>query len=162
MQKANSAAHTKWLCKYHIVFTPKYRRKIIYNQYKKDLAQILHDLCAYKGVEIIEGHLMPDYVHMLVGIPPKISVSSFIGYLKGKSSLMMFNRYANLKYRYFLPELGGTKRPEKHRILLHLYGGYLCSRTGGQRKLRCRKFANDLRRRAVISGLFLMSVRMRV
>ena len=162
MQKANSAAHTKWLCKYHIVFTPKYRRKIIYNQYKKDLAQILHDLCAYKGVEIIEGHLMPDYVHMLVGIPPKISVSSFIGYLKGKSSLMMFNRHANLKYRYFLPEHGRAKRPEKHRILLHLYGGYLCSRAGGQRKLRCRQFANDLQRRAVISGLFLMPVRMRI
>ena len=123
MPKANSAAHTKWLCKYHIVFTPKYRRKIIYNQYKKDLAQILHDLCAYKGVEIIEGHLMPDYMHMLVSIPPTISVSSFMGYLKGKSSLMMFNRHANLKYRYFLSELGGTKRPEKHRILLYLYGG---------------------------------------
>ncbi len=132
MPKANSAAHTKWLCKYHIVFTPKYRRKIIYNQYKKDLAQILHDLCAYKGVEIIEGHLMPDHVHMLVSIPPKISVSSFIGYLKGKSSLMMFNRHANLKYRYFLPELGGTKRPEKHRILLHLYGGiYVPEPAGG-------------------------------
>ncbi len=100
MPKANSAAHTKWLCKYHIVFTPKYRRKIIYNQYKKDLAQILHDLCAYKGVEIIEGHLMPDHVHMLVSIPPKISVSSFMGYLKGKSSLMMFDRHANLKYKF--------------------------------------------------------------
>ena len=100
MSKANSAAHTKWLCKYHIVFTPKYRRKIIYNQYKKDLAQILHDLCAYKGVEIIEGHLMPDHVHMLVSIPPKISVSSFMGYLKGKSSLMMFDRHANLKYKF--------------------------------------------------------------
>ena len=98
----------------------------------QDLAQILHDLCAYKGVEIIEGHLMPDYVHMLVGIPPKISVSSFIGYLKGKSSLMMFNRHANLKYRYFLPELGGTKRPEKHRILLYLYGGiYVPEPAGG-------------------------------
>lgn len=106
--------------------------KIIYNQYKKDLAQILHDLCAYKGVEIIEGHLMPDYVHMLVGISPKISVSSFIGYLKGKSSLMMFNRHANLKYRYFLPELGGTKRPEKHRNLLYLYGSiYVPEPAGG-------------------------------
>ena len=100
MPKANSAAHTKWLCKYHIVFTPKYRRKIIYNQYKKDVAKILHDLCAYKGVEIIEGHLMPDHVHMLVSIPPKISVSSFMGYLKGKSSLMMFDRHANLKYKF--------------------------------------------------------------
>ena len=133
MPKANSAAHTKWLCKYHIVFTPKYRRKIIYNQYKKDLAQILYDLCAYKGVEIIEGHLMPDHVHMLVSIPPKISVSSFMGYLKGKSSLMMFNRYANLKYRYFLPELGGTKRPEKHRILLYLYGGIYVPEPAGSR-----------------------------
>ena len=100
MPKANSAAHTKWLCKYHIVFTPKYRRKIIYNQYKKDLAQILHDLCAYKGVEIIEGHLMPDHVHMPVSISPKIRVSSFMGYLKGKSSLMMFDRHANLKYKF--------------------------------------------------------------
>ena len=100
MPKANSSAHTKWLCKYHIVFTPKYRRKIIYNQYKKDLAEIIHDLCAYKGVEIIEGHLMSDHVHMLVSIPPKISVSSFMGYLKGKSSLMMFDRHANLKYKF--------------------------------------------------------------
>ena len=75
---------------------------------------------------------MPDYVHMLVGIPPKISVSSFIGYLKGKSSLMMFNRHANLKYRYFLPEHGRAKRPEKHRILLHLYGGiYVPEPAGG-------------------------------
>ena len=98
--KANALAHTKWLCKYHIVFTPKYRRKIIYNQSKKDLAQILHDLCAYKGVEIIEGHLMPDHVHMLVSIPPKYSVSQFMGYLKGKSALMMFDRHANLKYKF--------------------------------------------------------------
>lgn len=100
MPKANSEAHTKWLCKYHIVFTPKYRRKKIYNQYKKDLAEILHDLCAYKGVEIIEGHLMPDHVYMLVSIPPKISVTSFMGYIKGKSSLMMFDRHANLKYKF--------------------------------------------------------------
>ena len=100
MPKANSAAHTKWLCKYHIVFTPEYRRKIICNQCKKDLAQIFHDFCAYKGVEIIEGHLMPDHVHMLVSISPKISVSSFMGYLKGQSSLMMFDWHANLKYKF--------------------------------------------------------------
>ena len=98
--QANSLAHTKWLCKYHIVFTPKYRRKIIYNQYKQDLAEILHQLCAYKGVTIIEGHLMPDHVHILVSIPPKISVASFMGYLKGKSALMMFDRHANLKYKF--------------------------------------------------------------
>ena len=80
--------------------TPKYRRKIVYNQYKADLRDILKQLCSYKGVEILEGHLMPDHVHMLVSIPPKISVSSFMGYLKGKSALMMFDRHANLKYKF--------------------------------------------------------------
>ena len=79
---------------------PKYRRKIVYNQYKSDLRDILKQLCSYKGVEILEGHLMPDHVHMLVSIPPKISVSSFMGYLKGKSALMMFDRHANLKYKF--------------------------------------------------------------
>ena len=85
--KSNDLAHTKWMCKYHIVFTPKYRRKIIYNQLKEDIRDILKQLCAYKGVEIIEGHLMPAHIHMLVSIPPKMSVSSFMGYLKGKSAL---------------------------------------------------------------------------
>ena len=98
--KANSLAHTKWLCKYHIVFTPKYRRKVIYNKYREDLREILKMLCDWKGVEMLEGHLMPDHIHMLVSIPPKISVSSFMGYLKGKSSLLMFDRHANLKYKY--------------------------------------------------------------
>ena len=98
--KANSLAHTKWLCKYHIVFTPKYRRKVIYNKYREDLREILKMLCDWKGVDILEGHLMPDHIHMLVSIPPKISVSSFMGYLKGKSSLLMFDRHANLKYKY--------------------------------------------------------------
>ena len=99
-KKSTDLAHTKWLCKYHIVFTPKYRRKIIYNQYKEDLRDILKQLCSYKGVEILEGHLMPDHIHMLVSIPPKYSVSSFMGYLKGKSALMMFDRHANLKYKF--------------------------------------------------------------
>ena len=99
-QKANSLAHTKWMCKYHIVFTPKYRRKVIYNQLRKDIGEILRTLCRYKGVEIIEGHLMSDHVHMLVMIPPKESVSKFMGYLKGKSALMIFDRHANLKYKY--------------------------------------------------------------
>ena len=96
----NSLAHTKWMCKYHIVFAPKYRRKIIYNQYKESIGEILRQLCGYKGVEIIEGHLMVDHVHMLVSIPPKISVSSFMGYLKGKSALMIFDKHANLKYKF--------------------------------------------------------------
>ena len=98
--KANSLARTRWMCKYHIVFTPKYRRKIIYNQYRTSLKEILCQLCKYKGVEIIEGHMMPDYIHLLVSIPPKQSVSSFMGYLKGKSALMMFDNHANLKYKF--------------------------------------------------------------
>ena len=96
----NSLSHTKWMCKYHIVFTPKYRRKAIYAQYRDSVGQILRQLCKYKGVEIIEGHLMPDHVHILVSIPPKYSVSQFMGYLKGKSSLMMFDKHANLKYKF--------------------------------------------------------------
>ena len=96
----DSLSHTKWLCKYHIVFTPKYRRKAIYGQYKESIGQILRQLCNYKGVEIVEGHLMPDHVHMLVSIPPKYSVSQFMGYLKGKSSLMIFDKHANLKYKF--------------------------------------------------------------
>ena len=95
-----SLAHTKWMCKYHIIFTPKFRRKVIYNQYKQSIKEIIIALCKYKGVEIIEGHLMPDHIHMLVSIPPKISVASFMGYLKGKSALMIFERHANLKYKF--------------------------------------------------------------
>ncbi|GAQ25833.1 transposase [Tepidanaerobacter syntrophicus] len=89
----NTLTHTKWNCKYHIVFAPKYRRQIIYGK-------ILRKLCEYKGVEIIEANACPDHIHMLVSIPPKLSVSSFMGCLKGKSSLMIFDRHANLKYRY--------------------------------------------------------------
>ena len=96
----DSLSHTKWLCKYHIVFTPKYRRKAIYGQCKESIGQILRQLCNYKGVEIIEGHLMPDHIHMLVSIPPKYSVSQFMGYLKGKGSLMIFDKHANLKYKF--------------------------------------------------------------
>ena len=99
-QKAYSLSHTKWMCKHHIVFTPRYRRKVIYNQVRKDIGEILRKLCEYKGVEIIEGRLMPDHVRMLVAVPPKISVSSFMGYLKGKSSLMIFDRHANMKYKF--------------------------------------------------------------
>ena len=98
--KSNSLAHTKWMCKYHIVFIPKYRRKAIYGVYKESIRDILKQLCRYKGVEILEGHLMDDHVHMLVSIPPKISVSQFMGYLKGKSALMIFDKHANLKYKF--------------------------------------------------------------
>ena len=88
------------MCKYHIVFTPKYRRKIIYNQYRESIKEILKELCRYKGVEIIEGHMMPDHVHLLVSIPPKMSVSGFMGYLKGKSSLMLYEQFGDLKFKY--------------------------------------------------------------
>lgn len=96
----NSLAHTKWNCKYHIVFAPKYRRQVIYGKLKKDIGKILRSLCEYKGVEIIEANACKDHIHMLVSIPPKLSVSSFMGYLKGKSSLMIFDKHANLKYKY--------------------------------------------------------------
>ena len=96
----NSLAHTKWNCKYHIVFTPKYRRQIIYRQISADIGQIFRTLCARKGVEIIEAAAMPDHIHLYVSIPPKCSVSEFVGYLKGKSSLMIYEKYANLKYKY--------------------------------------------------------------
>ena len=95
-----SLSHTKWNCKYHIVFAPKYRRKVIYGQIKKDIGAILRRLCEYKEVEIIEANACVDHIHMLVSIPPKLSVSQFVGYLKGKSSLMIFDRHANLKYKY--------------------------------------------------------------
>ena len=98
--KTNELSHSKWVCKYHIVFTPKYRRKIIYNQYRESLREIIKLLCKYKGVEILEGHLMPDHVHLVLSIPPKLSVFAFMGYLKGKSALMMFERHANLKYKF--------------------------------------------------------------
>ena len=85
-KKENSLAYTEWMCKYHIVFTPKYRRKVIYYQYREDIRDIIKQLCSYKGVQIIEGHVMPDHIHILVSILPKMIVSSFMGYLKGKSA----------------------------------------------------------------------------
>nr|WP_207713347.1 IS200/IS605 family transposase [Clostridium cochlearium] len=90
----------KWRCKYHIVFAPKYRRKEIYGDKKKEIGKILRMLCEWKGVEIIEANACKDHIHMLVSIPPKISVSGFVGFLKGKSSLMIFEKFANLKYKY--------------------------------------------------------------
>ena len=95
-----SLAHTRWNCKYHIVFAPKYRRQVIYGKIKQDIGQMLRKLCEYKGVEIIEAEACKDHIHMLVSIPPKYSVAQIMGYLKGKSSLMIFEKYANLKYKY--------------------------------------------------------------
>ena len=96
----NNLSHTKWNCKYHIVFAPKYRRQIIYGKYKAEIGKILRTICIRHGVEIIKANACPDHIHMLVAIPPKMSVSKFMGILKGKSSLMIFDRFANLKYKY--------------------------------------------------------------
>ena len=96
----DSLAHSKWNCKYHIVFAPKYRRQIVYKQISADIGQIIRALCARKGIEILEAAAMPDHIHLDVKIPPKYSVSEVMGYLKGKSSLMIFDRHANLRYKY--------------------------------------------------------------
>ena len=100
MNDINSLSHSKWRCKYHIVFAPKYRRQVIYGTIKQDVGKILRQLCENKGVEILEAELCKDHIHMLVSIPPSQSVSQFVGYLKGKSSLMIFDRHANLKCKY--------------------------------------------------------------
>ena len=96
----NSLAHTQWNCKYHIVFAPKFRRQIIYGRLKVSIGRILRELCERKHVEIVEANACPDHIHMLVKIPPKMTVADFMGYLKGKSSLMIFDQHANLKYKY--------------------------------------------------------------
>ena len=100
MDDVNNLSHTTWNCKYHIVFAPKFRRKVFYQEKRTDIGKILRQLCEWKGVKIIEAEVCPDHIHMLVEIPPKYSVSGVMGYLKGKSSLMIFEKYANLKYKY--------------------------------------------------------------
>lgn len=100
MNNSNSLSHTTWNCKYHIVFAPKFRRKVAYGKLKEDIRDIISMLCKRKGVNIVEGEVCPDHIHLLVEIPPKMSVSYFVGYLKGKSALMIFERHANLKYKY--------------------------------------------------------------
>jgi len=100
MDDIKNLSHSRWRCKYHIVFAPKYRRQVVYGKIKADIGQILRKLCEQKGVEILEATACVDHVHMVIAIPPKYSVSSVMGYLKGKSSLMIFDRHANLKYKY--------------------------------------------------------------
>ena len=116
----SSLAHTKYNCKYHVVFAPKYRRQVIYGKIKKDIGVIFRKLCQYKGVEIIEAEACPDHIHMLLSIPPKYSVAQILGYLKGKSSLMIFEKYAKLKYKsgsrnfwcrgYYVDTVGKNKK----------------------------------------------------
>ena len=100
MNNNNSLSHTKWNCKYHIVFAPKFRRKVAYGKLREDIGKIIRMLCERKDVNIVEGEVCSDHIHLLVEIPPKMSVSSFVGYLKGKSTLMIFERHANLKYKF--------------------------------------------------------------
>ena len=115
-----SLAHTRWKCQYHIVFTPKYHRKIIYGALRADIGKILRELCDRKHIEIIEAHAMPDHIHILVSIPPNEKVSEFMGYLKGKSTIIIFERYAHMKYKvgnrhfwsrgYYVSTVGGNKQ----------------------------------------------------
>ena len=100
MNDINSLAHTKWNCKYHIVFAPKYRRKVFFGEKRREIGKILRQLCEWKKVTIVEAEVCSDHIHMLLEIPPKIAVSSFVGYLKGKSSLMIYEQFPNLKYKY--------------------------------------------------------------
>lgn len=100
MDDVKSLTHTKWNCKYHIVFAPKYRRKVFYEEKRLEIGAILRELCRWKGVEIIEAEVCPDHIHMLISIPPKMSVSGFMGFLKGKSSLMIYQRWGNMKFKY--------------------------------------------------------------
>lgn len=100
MHDSNSLAHTSWNCKYHLVFAPKYRRKVFFGQKRREIGAILRQLCEWKGVRIIEAEVCVDHIHMLLEIPPKLSVASFVGFLKGKSSLLIYQKYANMKYKY--------------------------------------------------------------
>ena len=100
MNDVNSLSHTSWNCKYHVVFAPKYRRRVFFGEKRREIGSILRTLCNWEGIKIIEAEVCPDHIHMLVEIPPHMSVSYFMGYLKSKSALMIFDRHANLKYRY--------------------------------------------------------------
>ena len=131
MKDNNSLAHTTWNCKYHIVFAPKYRRKVFFNQKRLEIGAILRSLCEWKGVNIIEAEICPDHVHMLVEIPPKMSVSGFMGYLKGKSSVLIYQKFSNLMYKYRHREFWCT--------------GYYVDTVGKNTKIIKEYFANQLK-----------------
>ena len=128
-----SLSHTSWNCKYHIVLVPKYRRKSIYGKLRKDIGKILRMLCDYKHVEIIEAHAMPDHIHMLLSIPPKLAVADFMGYLKGKSTLMIFERHANLKYKYGKKGVLDKRILRKYRRWKRSQNPQIHSRSGSRR-----------------------------
>ena len=130
MSDVQSLAHTKWNCKYHVVFAPKYRRQVFYGEKKREIGEILRRLCEWKGVTILEAECCPDHVHMLLEIPPKMSVSGFMGYLKGKSSLMLYERFGDLKFKYrnrefwcrgyYVDTVGKNKEKIRGNIKKHL------------------------------------------
>ena len=136
----NSLDHTTWRCQYHVVFAPKYRRLEIYGAIKADIGKILRQLCQQKGVEIIEAEACPDHIHMLISIPPKYSVSQIMGFLKGKSSLMIFDRHANLKYKYgnrhfwargyFVDTVGRNKKQVQEYIRMQLQEEQIADQIG--------------------------------
>ena len=136
----NSLDHTSWRCQYHIVFAPKYRRMEIYGEIKVNIGKILRQLCQQKGVEIIEAELCRDHIHMLISIPPKYSVSQIMGYLKGKSSLMIFDRHVNLKYKcgsrhfwargYFVDTVGKNKKQIQEYIQNQLTSDQIADQMG--------------------------------
>ena len=136
----NSLDHTTWRCQYHVVFAPKYRRLEIYGAIKADIGKILRQLCQQKGVEIIEAEACPDHIHMLISIPPKYSVSQIMGYLKGKSSLMIFDRHANLKYKYgnrhfwargyYVDTVGRNKKQVQEYIRMQLQEDQIADQIG--------------------------------
>ena len=136
----NSLDHTTWRCQYHVVFAPKYRRLEIYGSIKADIGKILRQLCQQKGVEIIEAEACPDHIHMLISIPPKYSVSQIMGFLKGKSSLMIFDRHANLKYKYgnrhfwargyYVDTVGRNKKQVQEYIRMQLQEDQIADQIG--------------------------------
>ena len=125
MKDVNSLSHTSWNCKYHIVFAPKYRRRVFYGQKRREIGAILRQLCEWKNVEIIEAEVCPDHVHMLVAIPLKISVASFVGFLKGKSSLLIYQKWANMKFKYRNREF--WCRGYYVDTVTHFYGHYFAN-----------------------------------
>ena len=137
---SNSLDHTTWRCQYHVVFAPKYRRLEIYGAIKADIGKILRQLCQQKGVEIIEAEACPDHIHMLISIPPKYSVSQIMGFLKGKSSLMIFDRHANLKYKYgnrhfwargyYVDTVGRNKKQVQEYIRMQLQEDQIADQIG--------------------------------
>ena len=132
--------HSSYRCQYHIVFAPKYRRKVIYGELKADIGKILRKLCNEKKVEIIEAEACPDHIHMLVSIPPYLSISQFMGYIKSKSALMIFDRHANLKYKYgnrhfwatgyFVDTVGKNEKIIKEYIRNQLQEDYIADQIG--------------------------------